>query len=145
MSIFSWFKSAPKAVDNVLDKDNGLLSQFGGWIGGQQFTEQEKAEHMAKAASLGLEHMKATMGESTERSKTRRDVAVLWIRLQVGLVVMCAMWVPFKTEIAKTYFELATSDLMLFGTLTILTFFFGSHLLSSHAPGLKGIMTKGKK
>ena len=39
MSFLSFFKAAPKAVDDVLDKDSGLLTQFGGWIGNMNLTD----------------------------------------------------------------------------------------------------------
>ena len=43
----SWYNPlswGDKAADNILDKDNGLLTQVGNWIGGQQYTDEEKAE-----------------------------------------------------------------------------------------------------
>jgi hypothetical protein len=42
-----WFSSlfaVDKAAENILDKDKGLLTQLGGWVGGFSHTEQEKAE-----------------------------------------------------------------------------------------------------
>ena len=41
---FSW---GEKAQDNVLDKDNGLLAQVGGWIGNMNFTEEEQDEYLS--------------------------------------------------------------------------------------------------
>ena len=43
MSIFNLFKST-KVVDDVFDKDKGLVTQVGNWIGGMNYTEEEKAE-----------------------------------------------------------------------------------------------------
>jgi hypothetical protein len=42
-----WFSSlfaVDKAADNILDKDKGLLTQLGGWVGGFSHTDEEKAE-----------------------------------------------------------------------------------------------------
>jgi len=42
-----WFSSlfaVDKAAENILDKDKGLLTQLGGWVGGFSHTEQEKSE-----------------------------------------------------------------------------------------------------
>ena len=83
MSILDWFTSAPKVVDNVFDKEKGLLTQVGQWVGHQQFTEEEKAIH-AKGMSEAIQaYSIATLGENTDRSKARRTIAVEWIRLQV--------------------------------------------------------------
>ena len=42
-----WFSSlfaVDKAAENILDKDKGLLTQLGGWVGGFSHTDEEKAE-----------------------------------------------------------------------------------------------------
>ena len=40
-----------KAVDNLLDKDKGLLTQAGSWVGNFSFTDQEKSQWALKTLS----------------------------------------------------------------------------------------------
>lgn len=121
-----------KVVDNVLDKDDGLLTQVGGWIGRMDLTEEEVLIQNAKTVGSVQEFVKATLNESTGRSKTRRSVAVLWIKTQLAIVLMCCIAAPFNSELAEFYFKLATSGLMITGTTAIIIFFFGSHGLVRH-------------
>ena len=127
MDIFSWFTSAPKAVDNVLDKDNGLISQVGGWIGRMDLTPEEVLIQNAKTVNSVQEFARATLDESTERSKSRRGIVEKWIKTQLALVLMVCICAPFNMELAMLYLELATSGLMVMGTTAIIIFHFGSH------------------
>lgn len=125
----SW---SEKSTDDILDKDNGLLTQVGGWIGNMNLTEEEVIEFNAKTVTSVQEFVKATLSESTGRSKTRRAIAVLWIKAQLAIVLMCCIAAPFNMELARFYFELATSTLMITVTTAICIFFFGSHGLARH-------------
>jgi len=130
-----WFGSligTEKAMDNVLDKDNGLLSQVGGWVGNMNFTEEEKAKMNAKMADGVSKFVEMTLSESTERSVTRRAVAVLWIRVQLAMIAITMGVAPWSMELAAFYLSIAFGTLMVGGTLSIIAFFFGSHMLSSH-------------
>jgi hypothetical protein len=130
MSWLNWFKSAPKIVDDVLDKDNGLISQVGGWIGRMDLTPEEVMIQNAKTVSSVQEFVKDTLDESTERSKSRRAIVEKWIKVQLSLVLMVCICAPFDMVLAKFYFELATSWLMVMGTTSIIIFHFGSHGLA---------------
>ena len=126
----SWFNPlswGEKVATDVLDKDNGLLSQVGGWIGGLTLTDQEVAEYNAKTVDSVQDFVKATLSESTDRSKTRRAIAVLWIKVELGIVIMACICAPWDMALAVFYLNLATSTLMLTTTTAIIIFFFGSH------------------
>ena len=112
---------------NVLDKDNGLLAQVGGWVGNMKLTQEEVIEFNAKTVGSVQEFVKATLSETTERSITRRAIAVLWIKVQLGVVLMSCIAAPFDMELAGFYSGLATSTLMITVTTAICIFFFGSH------------------
>ena len=121
-----------KVIDNVLDKEDGLLVRVGGWIDGQQHTDQEKAEDQKELRKGVIAYAIASMGENSERSKARREIAQLWIKTQLAIVLMCSICAPWNMPLAKFYFKLATSALMIAGTGAIITFFFGSYLLTRH-------------
>ena len=127
MSWFSKLIGSDKVIDNVLDKDNGLLSKVGGWVGNMSLTPEEVIEFNAKTTESVQVFVAATLAESTDRSRTRRSIAVLWIKAQLGIVLMCCIAAPWNVALAEFYFRLATSTLMITVTTAICIFFFGSH------------------
>jgi hypothetical protein len=85
------FLRKQKNVDAILDPHDGHLAKLGGWIGRMQFTDQERAEMLSHTAEAIREYSIKTMGESTERSKTRRNISILWIKVQLALVLCCVI------------------------------------------------------
>jgi len=135
VSILDFFKIAPKAASDVLDKDNGLISQFGGWIDRGNFTDQEKASMNAETYKDIRAFVVDTLDESTDRSKTRREIATLIIKFFVLMLFMCGMTYPINPEWSAVWFNLATS-LSVGGLVTAISiFFFGSHAVSKHQKG----------
>ena len=139
MSIFSKIKSAfsaapAKTVDDIMDKDGGLLVKFGGFINNLSYTDAEKAAAMADVVSGASEFVKSTMSENTERSKTRRSIAIYWIRFQLALVALTVAAYPFDPTLAEFYWKVSTSKIMLFGTMSVIIFFFGAHVLRIYNP-----------
>jgi len=129
-----WFSNlfSNKAVDNVLDKDNGLLTQAGEWIGNLSYTDEEKAESRERLNSGLVDYIKSTLSESTVRSKTRRFVAIMWISVELFLVLLTCASAPFDIELAKFYWSVATSELMFWGTMSVIGFFFGPYMIGNH-------------
>jgi hypothetical protein len=132
MSILDFFKSSAKAQDDILDKDNGLLAQVGGWIGNMNLTKEEVIKFNATTVTSVQAFVAATLSESTERSKTRRSIAVLWIKAQLGIVLMSCICAPWDMDLAGFYMGLATSTLMITVTTAICIFFFGSHGIAKY-------------
>jgi hypothetical protein len=132
MGWFTKLFSSSKTIDDVMDKDSGLLTQVGSWIGNMDLTKEEVIEFNAKTVTSVQGFVKATLGENTERSKTRRSIAVLWIKSQLAIVMMCCIAAPFNMVLADFYYKLATSTLMITVTTAICIFFFGSHGLARH-------------
>ena len=126
---FSW---GEKAQDNVLDKDNGLLAQVGGWIGNMNFTEEEAAEMNAKTAAAVVDYAKSTLSENTTRSKARRAIAIMWIKVELFLILASVVATMFDDTKGKFIFEVATSNVMFGGTTAIIIFFFGSYGLARY-------------
>lgn len=118
---------SPKTVDNVLDKDNGLLVQVGEWIGNQQFTSEEQAEMNAGIIEAVRQYAIATQDESTERSKTRRLVAGKIIDLEIFLVLLCVVIYPIDQKWAAFILGIAISNIIGGAFVAVIIFFFGSH------------------
>jgi len=123
-----FFLAAPKVATDVFDKDDGLLAKAGGFINDLHYSDVEKARDISQLCKDVSEHVKTTLAESTERSLTRRNIAVLWVKAQLALIFMVAICIPFDKTLAKSYYELATSDVMFYGTGAIIIFFFGSYI-----------------
>lgn len=138
MSWFSFLTTSTKTLDNVLDKDNGLLSQVGGWIGNSNFTDEEKAELTAAQVDGVRKFVIDTLAESTDRSRARREIAVFFMRFYALMLFMCGMVYPLDPEWSLVWFSLVTSINVggLVGAVSI--FFFGSHALAKHNDNKKG-------
>lgn len=123
---------APKIADDVFDKKDGLLVKAGGFINDLSYTDAEKAKDLAEMGKNVTEHVKTTLGESTIRSMTRRSISVMWIRVQLMLILMVAICIPFNTGWATSFFKLATCNVMLWGTGSVIIFFFGAYAWGAH-------------
>ena len=132
MSWFSFLTSSPKVVGNVLDKDNGLLTQLGGWIGNSNFTEEEKAELTAAQVDGVRKFVIDTLSESTDRSKARRNIAVFFMKFYALMLFLCGMTYPIDPEWSLVWFNLVTSGSVGGLVMAISIFFFGSHALARH-------------
>ncbi len=131
-AVKNFILGAPRLVEDVFDKNEGLLVKAGGFINDLSYTEAEKARDTAALALSVTEHIKSTLSESTKRSMTRRGISVLWIRVQLGLILMVAVCIPFNAEWATSFFELATCNVMLWGTGSVIIFFFGAYAWGAH-------------
>jgi hypothetical protein len=121
-----------KTQEDIFDKDSGLLAKAGGWIGNLSYTEEERAENNAELISGVQAFVVATLGENTDRSKARRQIAVDFMRFYMLMLFMCGMTYPIDPEWSLIWFNLATS-LAVGGLVTsISVFFFGSHAMSKY-------------
>lgn len=128
---------APKITEDVFDKENGLLVRAGGFFNDLSYTDAEKARDIAALAKDVTEHIKTTLSESTARSMTRRAISILWIKVQLGLILMVAIAIPINSEWAISFFKLATCNVMLMGTFSIIIFFFGAYAWGAHVKTTK--------
>jgi len=135
-SIKNFFTIAPKSIDDILDKNDGLLVKAGGWLNDLQYTEAERAKDYAAMTKGVIEFVTTTLTESTVRSKTRRNIAILWIKAQLGLILMVAMAISadaiLGTNMKADFFDLATCNVMVWGTGSIIIFFFGAYAWGAH-------------
>lgn len=140
MSIFTkvtgFFSGVPpKTVDDLFDKDDGLIAKAGAWIGNANFTSEEVAEMNAKTAADVRSFVVETMSESTDRSQARRNIAVFFIKFYALLVFMAGITHVFDPEWSKVWFALATSVTVGGLVTAISVFFFGSHAWAKHQKG----------
>ncbi len=134
MSIFSFLTSGAKTVDDVFDKDTGLLA----FIDRQQFTDEEKAEMSLTQMDGIRKFVTDTLSESTERSQARRSIAVFFIRFYAGMLFLCGATYPVDPNWSEVWFKLATSGSVGGLVIAISIFFFGSHAIARHNDSKKG-------
>lgn len=119
------FGAGDKGSDNVMK----IASGVGGWIDGQQYTEQEKAEFNAKMIGVYSDYMASTASENTERSITRRVIAIWVIRTEVFLLIASIALFKLDPAWSEYIYKVATNDPMNFLVLGVGAFFFGAHLV----------------
>ena len=137
MSLFGWFTSSSKTVVDIFDKDSGHLAKVGAWIGNQQFTAEERSEADRANLAAVQKFVVDTLDENTDRSKTRREIAVFFIKIYSLMLFMAGMTYPISSEWSMVWFNISTS-LAVGGLVTSISiFFFGSHAMAKHSRSKK--------
>ena len=135
-------KLGQKAVDDVLDPEKGHLAKVGKWIGKQKYTEEEKAVAVSGLMESVRQFSLDVASQSTERSKLTRNIAVLWIVVQLGMILGWALSIfPDDPKYKEHFWQVATSDVLVFGTFGVMTYFFGAY---GYGRYLKGVGSKSK-
>lgn len=117
--------SGGKGADNVMKVATGI----GKWIDNNKFTDQEKATYRAKMLVHYSAYMESTVGENSERSRTRREIAMWIIRTEIGLLVISGLLYKFDAGWAEYIYKICTDSPLGLLTLGVGAFFFGTHLV----------------
>lgn len=129
----NWLINGVKAIFGVgQDGTNNVMkvaSGIGGWIDEQKFTDQEKAEYSAKMIGHYSDFMESTVKENTQRSITRRNIAIWVIRTEIFMLAASAILYRLDAELSEYIYKIATTTPMDYLVLGIGAFFFGSHLV----------------
>jgi hypothetical protein len=90
MGWFGQLIGTDKVLNNVVDKDNGLLAQAGNWIGGFSYTDEEKAEADAETREWGLRQLEALAPFKVMQRIMVTIIMVEWaILFNVLVVAIC--------------------------------------------------------
>lgn len=130
-----------KTTDDIFDKDSGILVKAGGFLNDLHHSGQEIAKEQQVLIDGVQAFAVATLNENTDRSKTRRELAQMWFKMQlqlIGLQVLffcidkfnLAMKFP-DLSLSKDFADIAFSALIWAVTSGIGVFFWGSHVLRS--------------
>ena len=130
LGVFTRPTVSPETVNNILDKDKGLLAKAGAWYGNKEFTSAEAAELSLEGIKIVQQYAKDTLEENTDRSKARRHVAENFMDFFEILLFMSAVVYPFNPEWSLHILSIATSATVAGVVISITVFFFGSHGLS---------------
>ena len=119
------------------------FSAIGTMIDERKFTEEERSKANANLVADALEFQRVNTGQNAERSKARRDIASRWIKIYLErlipfylLVVTLNVFYPRLQSIIVSMEGIL--KMMGTGTLMVLGFFFGTHLVRSGLGALNG-------
>jgi hypothetical protein len=110
---------------------NDTVRGVGNWIDEQQFTDQEKNQAKMELAVKYAKFVDSTISENSERSKTRRALALWIIRLEGFFLLFSLVLVRIDPDLSKYSYKLATESPWGILTLGVGAFFFATHLLRS--------------
>ena len=125
-----------KAIDNLLDKNDGLLVRAGGWVDGLSHTDQEKDESKQKTREWGLRQLEALAPFKIVQRLLAFAASGMW--LVVGINVIVALWVEAlnpKIKIADSMKELAASDFIFWPVSIVFALYFSGGVINSLKSG----------
>ncbi len=125
------FSGASKGADNVMK----IASGVGQFIDEQNLTEEEAANLRMKAAQMYGDFMDSTKGENSQRSITRREIAIWVIRVELLVLMLYGILASFKLEAATVWWNIGTDSPLAMLTLGVGAFFFGTHLVRAATKG----------
>lgn len=128
-----------KAINNIVDKDNGLLAQVGGWIGNMSYTEEEKAEARAQTREWAIRQLDALAPFKVVQRILAFAVMGVWSLAAVN--VMAAIWARaiWGIDAVDDLMRFALSDYVLWPSLAVLSLYFTGGVIESagRAKGVK--------
>lgn len=133
--MFAWMGKligTEKAVDNILDKDNGHLAKVGGWIGSFNYTDEEKAEADAQTREWGIRQLDALAPFKVVQRILAFSTSAFWVF--VGLNCVAALWVEAlwpEIKIADRMLKFAFSDYVLWPVLAVFSLYFTGGVVNS--------------
>jgi hypothetical protein len=129
--------------DKLVDTAASGIGAIGTMIDERKFTEEEKSKANANLIAKALEFATLNNDQNSERSKARREVAKKWIgfyldRLVPGYLGIVAIncFYPQLQSLVVAMKDIIV--LMGTGTLMVLGFFFGTHLVRQGTNMFKG-------
>jgi len=129
------------AINNVIDKENGLLTQVGGWVGNMNYTDEEKAEAAAETRKWGLEQLKALEPFKVVQRVIAFMTTGMWAF--VGINIVAALWIKAIThgsiDAAEGLIELAFSDYIFWPVVAVLSLYMSGGVLPQLFGKSKGV------
>lgn len=119
------FSGASKGADNVMTIAKGV----GNFIDEQNFTPEERAlANMKMVESYGA-FMESSVNENTQRSITRREIAIWVIRIEIITLILYGVLASFGIPAAAVWWQIAVDSPLGLLSLGVGAFFFGTHML----------------
>jgi len=133
MGLFATILGTPKAVEVVADTVKSGM----GMLDNAFYTDQEKAVEAGKVMQTWLAIQKATAGENSVRSITRRILAWLVTGTFLFLVLFACLAYKFDSSWATFILATITKSQLMYLAMIVGFFYFGSY-------GIGTLIGKGK-
>ncbi len=118
----------------IVDGAVHVVKKVIGMVDERKFTEEEASKFNREAAINAAQFVKDSLDESTERSITRRRIAVDFIRFFCILVlVLIGAW-KFDPIWGEFILKVMIDLKLAWAFMAIIAFFFGAHLLRQYKP-----------
>lgn len=131
-SAFGRVFGTEKSLDNLMDKDNGLLVRMGGWVDGMHYTEQEKSEASAQTRDWAIRQLTALEPFKIVQRILAFGISFLWAI--TGLNVLIGIWVEAvypNISVVESLLSFAFSDYLLWPTTICFALYFGGGTVGS--------------
>ena len=116
------FGASKLNVNNVFDKVSNGIDKLA-------FTAQEKATYNKEAADALAQFTKDTLSESTDRSKTRRQIALIITAIYMLMAISCMVLAFINKDNAKLLLDVSSALQLDTAFIMVLAFFFGGYYL----------------
>jgi len=141
-SAFGRVFGTEKAVDNLMDKDKGLLVRMGGWVNDMSYTDQEKAKADADTREWGIRQLAALEPFKIVQRILAFGISFLWAI--TGINVLVGIWVEALypdtivdgvtqegIKVVEPLLSFAFSDYLLWPTTICFALYFGGGTIGS--------------
>jgi hypothetical protein len=126
-AIGGWFMGSSGEKNAELARDT--IRAAGTWIDEQKFTPEEKSKANLELATKYANFVDQSLQEKTERSKTRRSLALFIIRFEGFFLFMSTVMYKVDPDWSKYIYKIAVDSPWGLLTLGVGAFFFGTHFL----------------
>jgi hypothetical protein len=120
------------AINNVVDKDNGLLVRAGSALGNLHYSDQEKANTGIQIQNLAVARLKALEPFKVMQRIMVTIIMTMWAFL--GLNIVVGIWLEAlfpKLDVVMALVDLAQSEYMWWPTLAAVTLYLGGGVFPS--------------
>jgi len=135
MSLFRRLLGTEKAIENITDKDNGLLVRAGGWVDGLHHTDQERSEAAAAVREWGLKQLEALEPFKVVQRILAFSVAGIWALSAINVLI--AIWVEAlwpSIQVKEAMLKFILSDFIVWPVVMVMSLYFAGGVL----PGVLG-------
>ncbi len=121
-----------EAVDNIVNKDNGLLVRVGGWVNDLNYTDAERAKAVQETREWGIRQLDALAPFKVVQRILAFAATLLWI--VVGLNVLLAIWIQAvypDLNVIEPMIQFALSDYVWMPVVLCYGLYFGGGTIES--------------
>ena len=146
------FGGSSNGSNNVMEAAKAI----GGFIDEQDLTSEEKVKYNAALIPKYADFMQSTINENSQRSLTRRDIAIWVIRVALCILVASipvyalemyyvdspacvmvndqgrAVWIDGCQLVSQYMFSIVTTNPLSYLVLGVGAFFFGAHIVRQY-------------